>query len=138
MIGTPMAFTVTWDDDAQMILRFNSGHGWTWQGFRDIKEMGDKMIDQASHSQPIGVMLVLPDGFHLPPNAIINTRKAIMERHPRAATLTIVTGNNNLKNLYDILVKIYPPSADICFLSETIEQARAQLRERLATLSQRV
>jgi hypothetical protein len=123
---------VKWDDDSQSIIRYDFGERWTWKDFFDSKVRADAMIDEAQHGNPVGVIFALPKNVMLPPNVISVTGNSFASRHPRAVLIVVVTESLFLKALWRTLNSIYPVVRSHGHLTDTLENARQVIANRLA------
>lgn len=121
---------VAWDNPEQTIIRYEFDQGWTWDAYYAAAKIGDTLIDNASHSNPVGAILWMPNPT-LPPNVLRGAYGGMRTRHPRAKIVVIVTTNPFVRALHNVVVTGYKTLRDEFLRANTLEEARTLLNEQM-------
>lgn len=88
-----MGVTVTWDDEAKTILRYDVRGSWTWDDLLRGREEVFKIMD-AAEANPIYAIIHFADGkISLPQGGMEPFKQLVTRSHPKAG-LTVVVGAN--------------------------------------------
>jgi hypothetical protein len=126
-----MQVTVRWDNPEQTILRYDFDQNWTLTDFNDARKIGYQMIDTTEHQRMVGVLFVLPKRGVLPNNRVTNAMGQMKLRHQRTLMLVLVTENQYIKTLHNVLGSVYKPARETFLRANTLEEARTLILDKL-------
>lgn len=119
--------TVTWENPAKTILRYDFVERWTWKDIYAAKNIGDAMVESVPHF--VGLMYVLPPNATLPENAIPNVRTLIKNAHKRVYMSVVVSNNVYVKTIYNVLKQVYKPLTKNFMHADNADKARTLLTD---------
>ena len=102
-----MGIIVTWDNDAQTVLRYTYSGEWTWDEFYEVVGKGNAMIETVSH--PVVSLVDMHDTDHIPTNAITNIRRIVdLSAQTRNTNISVFVGTNQFgEMLVETAKRIY-------------------------------
>jgi hypothetical protein len=103
-----MGITVTWDNEAQTVLRADLRGRWNLEEFRQQMRLAGQMVNSVSH--PVSVVVDLTGSNALPDNLIQSVAQIVHGKSPHPPNVeryVIIGAGRFVQSLYRAFAKVY-------------------------------
>ena len=101
-----MPIDVFWDQILERVIYWQFQGSWTWKEFEAAQKLANTLIDQ--HAGTVDVIMDLRESGHLPKDALSQIKQRLETRHPRVRFTAVIGAGMVLRNLYQMLHRIFP------------------------------
>ena len=126
-----MPIDVTWDDDAQTVIRYAFRSPWTWDEYRQAIEEAWALAASVPHATDtitdMSASRLLPDGLFR------NVKQSVVEIPESTQTVVLVGGGLFVETMLNVMKRIYRNAASKFFVVETVQEARVLIQQRRET-----
>lgn len=127
-----MGFALYWDDELQNVLHYNFPATWTWDDLAVMRKEVLATIADRAHPGPVYCIVNMSDTRMLP-FGVIGRARAGIESRPKDVVQLYFVGMHALPaGLIRTFQRIYPEMGRILTLCETVDDARARIREQIS------
>lgn len=123
-----MNVTVSWDNDARTVIRYDFEKQWTWDEFYAAATSAFAMTRSVSHL--VDTISNFTPGAALPPNALFQFRRAMYTAPANRGVNVIVGASALIKTLVLLFSQLNRDLSERLILVDSLEQAREVLAER--------
>jgi altronate dehydratase len=120
-----MPIFVDWGDQNKTYIHYQLTDPWTWEDYYVAAREWRELVDAVHH--PVITVLDFRGAAKLPGNAMTHLKQAAMSAHPNFGGLIIVGVNTFIRLIVNMMMRIYPNSAQRVYVAATLEEARAHL-----------
>jgi hypothetical protein len=121
---------ISWDDEAQTILRRDADYGWTWTELDAANAEMAEILDAVEHDVCTLVVQNYSESY-MPSNALTRISTMLPGKHPRVLLSVVVSRSAVVRSIIKLITMIYPRASHLRY-AENIEEARQQIKEFLA------
>jgi hypothetical protein len=127
-----MPIRIAWDDDAETILRWDFEGAWDWDMVYTATQQSILMRRSSVSGADVSVILNMEQAAPLQTGALTHTRNAL-KLNPEGRDLVVIVGRSAyLQTLIVIFRNMNLALGEQVFSADTLDQARALIRERKA------
>lgn len=131
-----MSISVTWDNEAKTIVRFEYEGKWTWEDFYEKIDAANKMMDTVE--SPCVSIIDMQKSHFLPSGAALHIRNVIRKSmsHNNSGISVFLDADVIVKAMIEVLRKSYPDILENTewLYAKTLEQARTMAQEQVDKL----
>jgi hypothetical protein len=133
--GNSVGVSVFWDNEVKTIVRYLCDEHWTWEEFFAAKDQAYTLIDTVAHN--VGVIVDSPFTPVLPPNMLVEARKAIRTKHPNTKIAVLIIKNSVLRTIVTTMKHAAPVAGSLIEITSSLEDARRIVASRLHGIAER-
>jgi hypothetical protein len=120
--------TVSWDNEAKNIIRYDFQGRWTWEDFYAASAQAFAMTRSVTHR--VDAISNFHEGAVLPPNAMYHFRHAMISAPPNRGVNVIVGATTFVKTLIKIFSNLNKRLGQRLVLANSLDDARMLLAAR--------
>jgi hypothetical protein len=123
-----MTVQLVWEDVNKRVLRFDLDATWTWDEFFVAKTQSYDLINTVPHK--VGVIINIASRTALKPNLLLNTRKALVDKHPNTFVVVVVVTDALARTAIGLLYDSIRFSSMRVEIADSLDEARRIIEKR--------
>ena len=129
-----MPIDVNWDDEIHTIIRYTFTSPWTWNDYRQAIDKGWELDKSVDH--PTDTITDMSQSRFWPNGIFTNIRKSVVEIPETTQCVVLVGGGLFVDMAISVLRRVYRSPGARFMLAKSVEEARALIRQRRASLAE--